>query len=197
MQTKILVLALLFFLTKCNSKQGKTIKVSVTPDTNYNTQVYNSIPTNDTNYVQVIFRNGSYAIDSNNKPSNRGLRETIKYLKSTPFNVYKTKKQIPSKILLFLKNQHPDKFLIADPNEEWESSDAKVSSLATASKKLNFIAKWSNFIAISYMQGGVTLSHKIYIIHHKKNEVVGFWFSQIPLEVKDINEIMDYFVTKG
>jgi hypothetical protein len=114
----------------------------------------------DTNQHSVRFINKEYIIDSSVIAYNKNLKNLMIDFDTTAILVGFKKELIPNKVFQFLNRDHNNNFYVADPEENWEATDA-IGPGKYVNKKLLFVGKWKDKIMIAFQQGGIVLSTRI------------------------------------
>ena len=129
-------------------------------------------------------------IDTNKILSNQNLRSLIYDLENTKLIEKKTIKYIPNFIKTFLDSLTSDNFSIANPGENWQSSDLVIEELPN--RELIYLGIGGNITLLAYYSGGLGVSEHILIFKYKNKHIIDFWSGNFLKEVKTKNEILNY-----
>ncbi|MFT3935089.1 MAG: hypothetical protein QM726_15790 [Chitinophagaceae bacterium] len=130
-------------------------------------------------YSQV---NDKFKLDSLTIYTNENLDSLTFKLKSTHLKIYKDKNKIPQQVKEQLNLLTKDNFSIANKKEEYRCCCTSPTTLPT--RQLQFLAVGNDFIAMTYLTGGVGVSTHILLASFYKSELTDLWIGSSFKDIK-------------
>ena len=149
--------------------------------------------TNNESYDKIsgILNNGgNILIDTNYILANLSLPALINDLSIAELKEKYTAKDIPVFIKSTLENLTHDNFSIADPGQNWQSTDVIVEKLPA--RQLIYLGIGKNITLITFLKGGVGESEHILIIKYEGQRIIDFWCGNILSRVDNKADIIKY-----
>ena len=132
--------------------------------------------------------NNQYLIDTAVILNNKNLDTLITQIENSKlidkFNV----KDIPDFINDFLINATHDNFSIANPGENWQSTDVIIEELPN--RQLIYLGVGENLIVLAYYSGGIGESEHILVFRYHDKDIIDFWCGNVLKDVKTKIEIL-------
>ena len=123
---------------------------------------------------------------------NKNLDYLIKCLENGGLKESKNIDDIPFFIRDALNNWTDDNFSIANPNEEWQSTDI-IFDTTLPNRNLLYMGIGENIFLISYYLGGnIGTSRHILIIKHENEKITDFWCGSSLESLDKKLEILEY-----
>src|SRR5450432_4089593 len=116
---------------------------------------------------------GKFTLDSLTIYTNENLDSLTSKLKSVDLKIYNDKSKIPPEVKEQLDILTKDNFSIANKNEQYRCCCTSPRTLPT--RQLQFLAVSKEFLAMTYLTGGVGESTHILLISFYKSAITDLW----------------------
>jgi len=126
------------------------------------------------NVQEIKGKTNTFKLDTIGILTNKNLDSLILYLEKAELKESKNIADIPAFIRKTLNKLTKDDFSIANPNENWQSTDV-VFNKNLPYRQLIYLGNGKTMTLIVYYRGGFGKSTHILIIKHKNEEITDLW----------------------
>ncbi|MDI9366613.1 MAG: hypothetical protein QM541_16775 [Flavobacterium sp.] len=133
--------------------------------------------------------NCSFKIDTTKILTKENLRKFATKLKNDTFQSFTDINEIPT----FIKKQLnclTNGFSIANPNEDYRCCCTSPRHLPN--RKLIFVGKSKNVLAMTYLTGGFGVSTHLLLIQFENNKIIDLWTGYCPSYLTNLAEILNH-----
>ncbi|MBT1711687.1 hypothetical protein KK062_25820 [Fulvivirgaceae bacterium PWU5] len=132
-----------------------------------------------------------FSIDTATILENRNLDALIASLDAANFTSHTKFESMPGVIKTFLGSLDENKFLIANPGEDWQATDV-VLGKRLPNRRLLYLGVGQDIALLAYYKGGIGKSERILIFRFTERCVIDFWCGGVLTNLKTKEQIVEY-----